>query len=296
MKKVLIWLVVFLLLPLSASADLQVYFLDVGQGDSTLVVCDGESMIIDGGPLSTSDFLYSFIRNTLKLDHMDYMISTHPHEDHVGGLAAVLNAVPVDLILTPTTEWDSKKFESMKTYAAMQGTPISIPNEGDTLHLGGATITILHCWPEARDYSGTNDMSIVVRIDYGKTSFIITGDAEMYSEYMMIDSGLPLKADVLRVAHHGSYTACSQQFIDAVDPTYTVISCGEGNSYGHPHQVVLDRLTNTKLYRTDLQGTILCVSDGTKITFSTERETQENVFIAPATIEPEQATETPRLH
>ena len=296
MKKVLIWLVVFLLLPLSASADLQVYFLDVGQGDSTLVVCDGESMIIDGGPLSTSDFLYSFIRNTLKLDHMDYMISTHTHEDHVGGLAAVLNAVPVDLILTPTTEWDSKKFESMKTYAAMQGTPISIPNEGDTLHLGGATITILHCWPEARDYSGTNDMSIVVRIDYGKTSFIITGDAEMYSEYMMIDSGLPLKADVLRVAHHGSYTACSQQFIDAVDPTYTVISCGEGNSYGHPHQVVLDRLTNTKLYRTDLQGTILCVSDGTKITFSTERETQENVFIAPATIEPEQATETPRLH
>ncbi len=296
MKKVLIWLIVFLLLPLSASADLQVYFLDVGQGDSTLVVCDGESMIIDGGPLSTSDFLYSFIRNTLKLDHMDYMISTHPHEDHVGGLAAVLNAVPVDLILTPTTEWDSKKFESMKTYAAMQGTPISIPNEGDTLHLGGATITILHCWPEARDYSGTNDMSIVVRIDYGKTSFIITGDAEMYSEYMMIDSGLPLKADVLRVAHHGSYTACSQQFIDAVDPTYAVISCGEGNSYGHPHQVVLDRLTNTKLYRTDLQGTILCVSDGTKITFSTERETQENVFIAPATIEPEQATETPRLH
>ncbi len=296
MKKVLIWLIVFLLLPLSASADLQVYFLDVGQGDSTFVVCDGESMIIDGGPLSTSDFLYSFIRNTLKLDHMDYMISTHPHEDHVGGLAAVLNAVPVDLILTPTTEWDSKKFESMKTYAAMQGTPISIPNEGDTLHLGGATITILHCWPDARDYSGTNDMSIVVRIDYGKTSFIITGDAEMYSEYMMIDSGLPLKADVLRVAHHGSYTACSQQFIDAVDPTYAVISCGEGNSYGHPHQVVLDRLTNTKLYRTDLQGTILCVSDGTKITFSTERETQENVFIAPATIEPEQATETPRLH
>ncbi len=295
MKKALIWLVILLLLPISAFADLQVYFLDVGQGDCTLVLCDGESMIIDGGPYSASDFLYSFIRNTLKLEHMDFMISTHPHEDHAGGLAAVLNAVPVDLILTPIKKWDSHKFESMMNYADRQGTPVSIPNEGDTLQLGGATITILHCWPEARDYSGTNDMSIVVRIDYGNTSLIITGDAEMYSEYMMIDSELPLKADVLRVAHHGSYTACSQQFIDAVNPTYSVISCGKGNSYGHPHQVVLDRLTNTKLYRTDLQGTILCVSDGTNITFSTERETQENLFIAPATNEPEQATETPRL-
>ena len=171
MKKVFIWLIVLLLFPISALADLQVYFLDVGQGDSTIVVCDGESMIVDGGLLSASDFLYSFIRDTLKLDHMDYMISTHPHEDHVGGLAAVLNAVPVDLILTPTLEWDSKKFESMITYAKRQGTPISIPYEGDTLQLGEATVTILHCWPEARDYSGTNDMSIVVRIDYGQTCF-----------------------------------------------------------------------------------------------------------------------------
>ena len=292
MKKVLIWLIVFLMLPLSAFADLQVYFLDVGQGDSTIVVSDGESMIIDGGSYSASDFLYSFIRNTLKLTHMDYMISTHPHEDHVGGLAAVLNAVPVDLILTPTLEWDSKKFESMKSYAEKQGTPMSVPYEGDTLQLGNATITILHCWPEARDYSGTNDMSIVVRIDYGQTSFIITGDAEMYSEYMMIDSGFPLKADVLRVAHHGSYTACSQQFIDAVDPAYTVISCGKNNSYGHPHQVTLDKLTDTKLYRTDLQGTILCVSDGTNLRFIVERETQENLFESPATVEPE-ATTTP---
>lgn len=295
MKIVLIWIVVLLLLPISAFADLQVYFLDVGQGDSTIVVCDGESIIIDGGSLSASDFLYSFIRNTLKLNHMDYMISTHPHEDHVGGLASVLNAVPVDLILTPILEWNSKKFESMKEYAEMQGTPISVPNEGDTLQLGGATITILHCWPEARDYSGTNDMSIVVRIDYGETSFIITGDAEMYSEYMMIDSGLPLKADVLRVAHHGSYTACSQQFIDAVNPTYSVISCGKGNSYEHPHQVVLDKLTHTTLFRTDLQGTILCVSDGKNLQFSVEKETQEDLFVSPPTIEPATVTETPTV-
>ena len=121
MKKVLIWVLVFVLLPITALADLQVYFLDVGQGDSTLVLCDGESMIIDGGPASASEFVYSFIRNTVKLEHMDYMILSHPHEDHVGGLSAVLNAVPVDLILTSIDEWGSKKFASMKSLADAQG-------------------------------------------------------------------------------------------------------------------------------------------------------------------------------
>ena len=165
MRKILIWILVFVLLPLSALADLQVYFLDVGQGDSTLVICDGESMIIDGGPASASEFLYAFIRDTLKLEHMDFVINTHPHEDHVGGISAVLNAVPVDLILSPLTEWNSKKFESMKSLASKQGAPIIVPDEGDTLQLGGATVTVLHCWPEAGTYTTTNDTSIVVRID-----------------------------------------------------------------------------------------------------------------------------------
>ena len=252
MRKILIWILVFVLLPLSALADLQVYFLDVGQGDSTLVICDGESMIIDGGPASASEFLYAFIRDTLKLEHMDYVISTHPHEDHVGGISAVLNAVPVDLILSPLTEWNSKKFESMKSLASKQGAPIIVPDEGDTLRLGGATVTVLHCWPEAGTYTTTNDTSIVVRIVYGEASIIVTGDAEYTSEYMMIDSGLPLKADVLRVGHHGSYTSTTQEFLEAVGPQYAVISCGKGNDYGHPHQVTLNKLAGIELYRTDL--------------------------------------------
>ena len=287
MKKVLIWILVFVLLPITALADLQVYFLDVGQGDSTLVLCDGESMIIDGGPASASEFVYSFIRNTVKLEHMDYMILSHPHEDHVGGLSAVLNAVPVDLILTSIDEWGSKKFASMKSLADAQGAPIIVPNEGDTLQLGGAPVTILHCWPEAGEYTSTNDASIVVRIDYGETSFIITGDAEYTSEYMMVDSQFPLKADVLRIGHHGSYTSTTREFVEAVNPRYAVISCGKGNEYGHPHQVVLNRLAGTDVFRTDLQGTILCVSDGTNIRFSLEKETQENLYAAPATAAPE---------
>ncbi len=289
MRKILIWILVFVLLPLSALADLQVYFLDVGQGDSTLVICDGESMIIDGGPASASEFLYAFIRDTLKLEHMDYVISTHPHEDHVGGLSAVLNAVPVDLILSPLTEWNSKKFESMKSLASKQGAPIIVPDEGDTLQLGGATVTVLHCWPQAGTYTTTNDTSIVVRIDYGETSIIVTGDAEYTSEYMMIDSGLPLKADVLRVGHHGSYTSTTQEFLEAVGPQYAVISCGKGNDYGHPHQVTLNKLAGIELYRTDLQGTVLCVSDGHNIRFTVEKETQEDLYQSPGT--PESAGE-----
>ena len=261
-------LVLLFLFPTVAAATLQVHFLDVGQGDCAIVLCDGESMVIDGGPRGTSQFVYSYIRDTLQLTHIDYVVSTHPHLDHVGGLAAVLNAAPVDLILTPVTEWNSKAFKSMLEYAELQGAPLSVPQEGETLELGGATITILHCWPEAVQQSRANDCSIVLRIDYGSTSFLFTGDAEDWSEYMMIDAGVDLKADVLKVSHHGSGTASTEEFLRAVQPEYAVISVGKNNEYGHPHKNVLDRLTTTgaKILRTDKLGTIIIGSDGESIT------------------------------
>ncbi len=264
MRKIISLIMVLLFLPVYASADLQVHFLDVGQGDCTIILCDGEAMIIDGGPASASSFVYSYIKNTLDLKHVDYIVSTHPHLDHVHGLAAVLNSVPVDLVLTPVLKWDSKAFNSMLKYAEAQGTPLVVPQEGDVLQLGGATVTILHCWPEAIDYGRTNDSSIVTRIDYGKTSFIITGDAEDWSEYMMIDSGMSLKANVLRVSHHGSFTGTTGEFLKAVQPEYAVISVGRANGYGHPHQEVLDRLKDAgaKVLRTDELGTIIMESDG----------------------------------
>ena len=267
MKKLIVVLLLLLFLPFSAIADLQVHFLNVGQGDCTIVLCDGEAMVIDGGPASASQFVFSYIRNTLELQHVDYVISTHPHLDHVYGLSAVLNAVPVDLILTPVLKWDSKAFNSMLKYAEAQGTPLSVPQEGDTLQLGGATITILHCWPEAIEYGRTNNSSIVTRIDYGETSFIITGDAEDWSEYMMIDAGFNLKADVLRVSHHGSNTGSTMEFLKAVQPEYAVISVGRDNGYGHPHKEVLERLgeIGAKVLRTDELGTIVLESDGKAI-------------------------------
>ena len=267
MKKMIALMLLLLFLPISVFADLQIHFLDVGQGDCTIVLCDGETMVIDGGPASASSLVYSYIRNTLDIQHIDYVVSTHPHLDHVYGLSSVLNAAPVDLILTPVLEWDSKAFNSVLKYAEQQGTPLSIPQDGDTLLLGGATVTILHCWPEAIDYGRTNDSSIVVRIDYGRISFIITGDAEDWSEYMMIDSGMNLKANVLRVAHHGSNTASTAEFLQAVQPEYAVISVGKDNGYGHPHQEVLNRLENAgcKILRTDELGTIIMMTNGETI-------------------------------
>lgn len=218
------------------------------------------------------------------------MISTHPHEDHLSALVAVLNAVPADLILSPVTEWNTKRFEHFMEYADMQGTPVSVPSVGDTMQLGGATVTVLHCWPESVLWqeNDVNDMSIAVRIDYGETSIIITGDAEATSEYMMMDSGMPLRADVLRIAHHGSMYSTTESFLKAVSPRYAVISCGKGNDNFHPHGRVLNLLKgeNVWLFRTDLQGTVKCVSDGKDIKFSVDRwADKEDLYMAPAWLE-----------
>ncbi len=253
---------IFLLLILclqTAKADLVVHFLDVGQGDAALVLCDGETMLIDGGPHTASRLIYSYLRE--QVERLNYVIASHPHVDHIGGIAAALNAVPVDVIYSPVLDWNSSTFDAILRYAEAQGTLMIVPDEGDVFSFGDAEVTILHCWPDAWD---PNNMSIVLRIDYGETSFLFTGDAEDMSEYMMIDAMMPLNADVLKVAHHGSRYSSTQEFLDAVNPKYAIISCGEGNSYGHPHEETLERLQNQNsiILRTDELGTIIMQSDG----------------------------------
>ncbi len=244
----------------TAGAELEIHFLDVGQGDSTLLICEGEAMLIDGGLSSASRFVFSYLKE--HVDELIYVVATHPDTDHIGGLSAAFNAVPVEILYTPVLEYDSKAFRSLMTYAGGQGTLVDVPFEGDTFMLGSAMVTVLHCWPEAWS---SNDMSIVLRVDHGANSFIFTGDAERMSEYMMVDSGLPLAADVLKVGHHGSRYSSTQEFIDAVNPRYAVISCGQNNGYGHPHEDTLNKLTNAVILRTDMHGTIIMRSDGTDI-------------------------------
>lgn len=268
MKRIVSFALALLLLPAIASAELEAHFLNVGQGDCAVVTCDGTAMVIDGGPKESAGMVYNYIRETLGIRHLDFVVSTHPHTDHAYGLSAVLNAAPADLLLTPVTEWDSKPFEYVMRYAARQGTPVAVPAEGDVFALGSARVTVLHCRPDFSESERENDMSIVLRIDYGQTAFLFTGDAEDWSEYMMLDAGVNLKADVLKVSHHGSCKANTAAFLAAVQPAYAVISAGRGNDFGHPHGSVLRRLaaSGARVLRTDQLGTVRLVSDGETVT------------------------------
>ena len=244
---------------------LHIYFMDVGQADATIISCGDMALMIDGGNSGDSSLIYSMLRNVLGIEHIDYMIATHPHEDHVGGLSGALNACSVDMLYTSVLEYDSKAFNSLLYYAQRQNTAILIPQPGDTFYIGSARVEILS---PIREYRNYNDMSIVAKITYGDTRFLFTGDIEWDAEHDMIDAGIDLSADVLKVAHHGSNSSSSYVFLREVMPAYAIISVGEGNSHGHPTEEVLSRLRDVgaTVMRTDEMGTIECISDGNTIT------------------------------
>ena len=261
----LLWVVCMLLfMTVHSSAQIIVQFLDVGQADAAIVVCDNEILMIDGGNAADSQFIYSYLSNTLNIEHIDYMVSTHPHEDHVGGLAAALNACTVGTVYSPVKEYDDKPFNSFLKYVTEQGKEIVIPRRGDTFNVGGAIVTFLS---EADESFDTNNASLVLRIDYGKISFLFTGDIEMEAEDALLTSGVNLKATILKVGHHGSRSSSSEAFLAAVSPQYAVISVGTDNTYGHPAQETLNRLVlaHATVLRTDKHGTIIFTSDGEKL-------------------------------
>lgn len=251
----------------SAHADLDIHFIDVGQADAAVIICDGASMMIDGGNVGDSQLIYSYLKNTLKLQSLDVMIATHPHEDHIGGLAAALNCAPANIIYSPVTEYESVAFANLKKYATSD---LTVPDIGEHFQLGSAVVTIINVSDTA--YETVNDWSIVARIDYGETSFLFTGDASTLAEADMLANNVDLNCDVLKVGHHGSTSSSTTPFLQAVSPDYAIISVGKENQYGLPNEVVLQRLIsfNTTIYRTDQSGTIICHSDGSTITFTTE--------------------------
>ena len=257
------------------ASGFKVYFIDVGQADAALVVCDGKTMLIDGGNSADSNLIYSFLKKK-GVTHLDYIIATHAHEDHVGGLSGALNYATVGTVYCPVKSYSSNAFNNFAKNVEKQGKSIAVPSRGAQFSLGGASCTVLAVNTE----SDTNNSSIVLRIVYGSTSFLFTGDAEREVEQAMINRGVPLKSTVLKVGHHGSYTSTSYQFLWNVMPDYAVISCGKGNSYGHPHDEVLSRLRDADVYlfRTDLQGDITCTSNGSSVSFSVSRNWNANVF------------------
>ena len=244
-------------------------FIDVGQALSVLVTCDGQSMLYDGGNVEDGSLVVSYLQSQ-GISRLEYVFCSHAHEDHVGGLAAVMAAFPAGHVYAPVTENDTQCFADFVRYTQQQGLAIEVPAAGASWQLGSASIRMLG--PVA-SYDDTNDTSLVLRIDYGDTSFLLTGDMEQDAEDDLVASGAPLDVDVLQVGHHGSETSTGYVFLNAVLPEVGVISVGEGNSYGHPHEAALSRLRDAgvDVWRTDLSGTVTITSDGANYTVASER-------------------------
>ena len=251
------------------SASFEMRFLDVGQALSVLVECDGQYMLYDGGNVDDGSYVVSYLQN-MGIEELQYVFCSHAHEDHVGGLAAVLAYFPANHVYSPVTEASTKCFQNFVKYTQQQGLAVEVPTVGTVWQLGSATVTMLG--PVAQ-YNDTNDTSIVLRVDYGSTSFLLTGDMESDAERDLVNSGANLKADVLQVGHHGSSTSTSYVFLNAVLPEMGVISCGVDNKYGHPHEETLSILRDAgvDVYRTDLLGTVVIGSDGQNYTVRSEK-------------------------
>lgn len=252
----------------SVNGELMIHFIDVGQADAAVILCDGQVMMIDGGNAEDSSLIYSYLRNTLGISHIDYMIATHPHEDHIGGLSGALNACSVGKLYSPVDEYDSKVFNNLVKYAGKQGLTLTEPVMGERFSLGEASVQFIS---PVKRYEEVNDLSIAVRISYGNTTFLFTGDAEWEAEHDMVNSGYRLDATLLKVGHHGSSSSTNYLFLREVMPKYAVISVGKDNSYGHPTEETLSRLRDagSEIYRTDELGSIVVRSDGQQLTFYT---------------------------
>lgn len=266
-----------------------IHFIDVGQADSALVTCDGHYMLIDGGNVDDSDLVYSVLERETN-GHLDYVIGTHAHEDHIGGLSGAFEAVTADATFCPVTDYNSKAFRNFKARADERGGGITVPAVGDAFTLGEASVNVVAVNSVPED---TNNTSIVIRIVYGDTSFLFTGDAEQETEEKILESGQDIESTVLKVGHHGSSTSTSQAFLDAVNPTYAVISCGKDNSYGHPHSETLAKLASARVevFRTDELGDIYCTSDGSEVTFS-YGEYHKDIETSSAEVEESQQPDT----
>ena len=236
---------------------LELHFIDVGQGDAALLCCNGHNMLIDGGSSQSSSRVYTYLmKHNIKT--LDYIVATHPHDDHVGGLAGALNAAKAERAFCSVDEAEGRAFQSFLKYLDQQGVAIEIPQAGDTFDLGTAHITVLGPLQESQN---VNDTSLVLRVAFGDFHALFTGDAEYEEEADLLASGAELQSDVLKVGHHGGSDASSEAWLEAVQPKTAVISCGKNNDYGHPAPQTLSRLqaAGTEILRTDQRGDIMLV-------------------------------------
>ncbi len=269
---------------ISKDADLEIHYIDVGQGDCSLIMWEGASMLIDSGESQYAETVLDYL-NEQGVERLDYVVATHPHSDHMGSMAEVISSVEVGRVivpkvaeeLTPTTAFYEKFLDSLSAKAIK----LTAAKPDITYTFSGTTAASVSKTPPSfkilapvTDYDDLNNYSVVLKLTYGETSYLFTGDIERKAEGDILEYGADVKADVLKSPHHGSSTSSSEAFIDAVSPEICVIQCGDGNDYGHPHADVVELLEDYGVtsYRTDQYGTVTVYSDGKQIYVSTEKE------------------------
>ncbi len=238
------------------------HFIDVGQGDCILIQVNNKNLLIDSGTSDSTSRVIRYLKNN-NITKLDYVIATHPHDDHIGGMSSVIKAFDIGEFYAPKVTTYSQSFEDMIRALKSKDLKIKIAKPNITLDLGPST-TCLMLSPNKTTYKDTNDYSCVLKVSYKSSTYLFTGDIQNLSENEILDKGYDLHAQILKIAHHGSKSSTSKAFLNRVSPKIAVISCGAYNSYGHPNSETLDKLKklNCIIYRTDLDKDIILISDG----------------------------------
>lgn len=252
--------------PISTGNELKVHFIDVGQGDSILVQFKDKNLLIDAGPRSSSNDLLKYLKG-INLTKLDYVVATHPHEDHIGGMPEIIKNFEIGEFYAPKKQASTKIFQTMVEDLKKKNHKINVAKAGVSLDMD-SDISVEMIAPNSSDYENVNNYSAVIKVTYKDTSFLFTGDAEKLSEKEILQKKYDIKADVLKLGHHGSSTSSSKEFLDKVNPKIAVASLGKDNDYGHPHKEIIKAMKdrNITFYRTDELGTIVLKSDGKNIT------------------------------
>jgi len=268
------------------ASSFSVHFIDVGNADSILVLCDGKAMLVDGGESSDSDIVYTYLKKH-SVTELDYLVMTHPHKDHIGGIPGALHYATAKTVLSSFETTTGKAFEKISALLEEQSVSVTVPRAGDVYLLGSASIEVVGPVGEGSDINNT---SLILRVEYGETSFLLTGDAEKSEISQSLNAGYYIGCDVYKVGHHGSADSVTDEILTKASPKYAVISCGKDNSYGHPTKDALKILKKADItvLRTDMQGDIVFYSDGKELTYITGRnsdietnpsETDTNEFV-----------------
>lgn len=242
---------------------LTVHYIDVGQADSILVQFNDKNMLIDAGNKEDGNEIASYLKEH-GVDKLDIVAATHPHEDHIGGMAYIIKKFPIGKFYAPKKTTTTEVFKDMVSALGRQ--KIYPAHAGMTFNLSD-DVTCEFIAPNSKSYKDTNNYSAAIKLTYKESKFLFMGDAEKLSEKEILDNNFDISADALKVGHHGSSSSTSKEFLNKVSPKIAVISCGKDNQYGHPNKETLSTLKNKKIiiYRTDIDGTIVLTSDGKKV-------------------------------